>query len=361
MSLTTTATAEADAFLTPLRHFDGVRAHARPDDRLRAGRKAALALREQMLAATPVTCFRSASLACAPYPTRYGLLDACSLPFPYMHIENRLFVVQVERGGERRTLLLSPTDIDRAKETPFFARLRGMAGPLAPTFEKVIARRFGTVEELLPRLGVRPEEVDYISYDHLHTQDVRRWLGTRDRPGVFPRAKLLVMRQEWESARGLLPTQADWYCPNGTDDVDPARVVLLDGDTLIGDALALVRTPGHTEGNHSFVTRVDEGLFVTSENGVCVDAYAPLASKIPGIAQRARDTGAEVILNGNTLESSVEQYISMVIEKTIAGPSQRHADFPNMVVSSELSPFWGAPGIAPTFRFGEIDLGVYAR
>ncbi len=353
------ASAAADPFLSPIRHFDGVRRHPRPEDRLRAGRRAAVALREQMLAASPVTCFRSVALVAAPYPTRYALLDACALPFPFVHIENRLFVVQVQRGGERRTLLLSPTDIDRARETPYFARLRGMAGPLAPGLEKVIARRTATVEEQLVRLGVAPEDVDYISYDHLHTQDVRRWLGTRGAPGFFPRAKLLVMRQEWESTRGLLPTQADWYCPNGTDDVDPSRVVLLEGDTMVGDALALVRTPGHTEGNHSFVTRVDEGLFVTSENGVCVDAYAPRASKIPGVAQRARDTGAEVILNGNTLESSVEQYISMVIEKTIAGPSQRHADFPNMVVSSELAPFWGAPGISPTFRFGEIALGTY--
>ena len=355
------ARVDADPFLTPIRAFAGVRDHARPEDRLRAGRRAAEAFREEMLSAPPVRYFRSASLVAAPYPTRYAFLDACALPFPLVHIENRVFVVQVERGGERRTLLLSPTDIDEAKRTPFFARLRDRAGPLAPQFEKIVARRTGDVVEQLARIGVRPDEVDYISYDHLHTQDVRRWLGTRDRPGLFPRARLLVMRQEWESAHGLLPTQADWYCPGGVDGVDPARVVLLDGDTRVGDSLALIHTPGHTEGNHSFVTRVAEGLFVTSENGVCVDAYAPRASRIPGLARHAEQTGAEVVLNGNTLESSVEQYVSMVIEKTIAGPSERHGDFPNMVVSSELAPFWGAPGIAPTFRFGEIELGEHVR
>ena len=40
-------------------------------------------------------------------------------------------------------------------------------------------------------------------------------------------------------------------------------------------------------------------------------------------------------------------------------PSPRNGDFPNMVVSSELAPFWGAPGIKPTLRFGEIDAGRY--
>ncbi len=349
-----------DPFLRPISHFDGVWRRPSPDDRLRAGKRSAEALREEMLSAAPVPCFLSLPLAAAPYPTRYAFLDACSLPLPFVHIENRLFVVQVTKGAEKRTLLLSPTDVERAKETPYFSRLAGMLGPLSAIGERIIAKRIGTVEGYLQQLRIAPEDVDYISYDHLHTQDVRTWLGTRFRPGIFPRAKLLVMRAEWDSARGLLPTQADWYCPNGTDDVDPSRVILLDGDTMVGDGLALVRTPGHTAGNHSFVTRVPEGLYVTSENGVCADAYAPRASRIPGLARHAKHTGQEVILNGNTLEGSVDQYVSMVVEKTIAGPSPRHGDFPNVVVSSELSPFWGAPGIKPTLRFGEIEVGRYA-
>jgi len=357
--MTAYASAADDPFLRPIAHFDGVWSHASPMDRLEAGKRASLALREEMLAGAPVPFFQSLSLAAAPYPTRYAFLDACSSPVPFIHIENRLFVVQVTNGAERKTLLLSPTDIERAKETPYFARLRGLFGPFSSIGEKIVARRLGTVEEHLRRLGIAPGEVDYISYDHLHTQDVRTWLGTTLRPGLFPNAKLLVMRTEWQSARGLLPTQADWYCPNGTDDVDPSRVILLDGDTMVGDGLALVHTPGHTAGNHSFVTRVPEGLYVTSENGVCADAYAPRASRIPGLARHAKHTGQEVILNGNTLEGSVDQYVSMVIEKTIAGPSPRNGDFPNMVVSSELAPFWGAPGIKPTLRFGEIDAGRY--
>lgn len=348
-----------DPFLRSISHFDGVWSHASPTDRLRAGKRAAAALREEMLSGAPVPCFQSLPLAAAPYPLRYALLDSCPLPIPFIHIENRLFVVQVEKGGVKKTLLLSPTDVERAKETPYFARLRGLFGPFMAVGERVVARRIGTVEGYVEKLGIKPEDVDYISYDHLHTQDVRTWLGTTFRPGLFPNAKLLVMRAEWESARGLLPTQADWYCPNGTDDVDPSRVILLDGDTMVGDGLALVRTPGHTAGNHSFVTRVPEGLYVTSENGVCADAYEPRASRIPGVARHAKHTGQEVILNGNTLEGSVDQYVSMVVEKTIAGPSPRNGDFPNVVVSSELAPFWGAPGIKPTLRFGEISVGRY--
>ncbi len=139
--------------------------------------------------------------------------------------------------------------------------------------------------------------------------------------------------------------------------IHPSRVVLLDTDTLLGESVLLMRTPGHTEGNHSFVAHTDEGIFVTSENGVAPDAYAPLASRIPGVAKYARNTGMEVILNGNTLEAGLDQYISMVQEKEVAGASLRDPAFPNMVCSSELAAYWAFPGIRPTFSFGDLSMG----
>jgi hypothetical protein len=351
-------TTHDDPFLRPLDLFAGAREHARPADRLRAVRQAAEALHERMTSAPPVTFFKSAGLARVPYPTRYALRDACSVPTPFVHILNRVFIVEVRFAGQTKTLLFSPSDIQGNRETPFFKRLAAGVGPFGAFGERLLAPTLGTVEERLAETGISPEKIDYISYDHLHTQDLRKWLGAGGAPGYFPNAKLLVMRQEWASTHGLLPTQADWYCPHGTDGVDPARVVLLDGDTMLGDSVALVHTPGHTEGNHSFVTRTTEGVFVTSENGVACDAYAPQHSRIPGVAKYARATGAEVVLNGNTLEDSVDQYISMVAEKTIAGPSKRNPDFPSMVCSSELAAYWAFPGIAPTFAYGDLELGA---
>lgn len=346
-----------DPFIVPTKHFEGARRHPTPADRLRAVRRAAEALREEMSSAPPVRFYRSASLVRVPYPTKYALRDACSVPTPFIHIENRVFIVQVQVEGATKTLLLSPSDVRANAETPFFKNLTTSMGPLSELGEKVMAPISATVEERLAELGIAPDRVDYISYDHLHTQDVRKWLGTRGAPGYFPNAKLLVMKQEWQSAHGLLPTQAQWYCPNGLDGVDPERVVLLEGDVILGGSVALVGTPGHTEGNHSFVVRTSEGLMVTSENGVAPDAYAPRSSRIPGVAKYAQRTGAEVVLNGNTLEDSVDQYISMVAEKTIAGPSLQNPDFPNVVCSSELSAYWAFPGIRPTFSFGDLTFG----
>lgn len=344
--------------LRPLEIFAGARRHSTPQDRLRAVRRGAHELRERLASAPPVRLFRSFDLVKVPYPTKYALREACSLPVPYVHILNRLFVVQVDTHDGVKTILGEPLDRRGNAETPFFKRL---AAPLGGA-DGVIAGRvwpvLGDVAQILEQLGIAPADVDYVTYDHLHTQDLRQWLGSHDRAPFFPNAKLLVMRQEWASVHGLLPTQQEWYCPNGVDGVAEDRVIQLDGDVMIGESFALVHTPGHTEGNHSLVAKTSEGIFVSSENGVAPECYAPEHSRISGVARWARRTGSEVVLNGNTLEGSVDQYISMVQEKEIAGPSARNPDFPNVAPSSELSPHPLSPGLSPTFRVGEISLGT---
>lgn len=165
------------------------------------------------------------------------------------------------------------------------------------------------------------------------------------------------MKQEWDSVQGLLPPQADWYCPNGTGGVASDRILVLDGDVSLGQGIALIRTPGHTAGNHSLVAHTPEGIFVSSENGVSADSYSPLKSRIPGVKKYAKTTGMEVILNGNTLESGLEQYISMVQEKEMAGISSRNSDFYNVMPSSEMTSYWLFPGTAPTFSFGRLSFG----
>jgi hypothetical protein len=347
--------------IRPIDHFKGARSAGPPEDRLREVRRRAKAFREEMLDHPPLRCFWSRALVRVPYPTKYAYLNAFSLPTPMMHIVNRLFIVQTETPFGLKTILVSPSDVRRNAETPFFKRLSSWFGPFRSLGERIVAPEIATVEQCLEQAGVAPEDIDYISYDHLHTQDLRRWLGTGGSRGYFPRAKLLVMRQEWASTGGLLPQQKEWYCPNGVDGVDPSRVILLDGDAMIGESFAILHTPGHTEGNQSFVARTPEGLMVTSENGVGPDSYAPLRSRIPGLRKYAETTGMEVVLNGNTLEGAIDQYISMIEEKEIAGASARDGDFPNMACSSEAAAYPLFPGIHPTFSFGDLTFGEPAR
>ena len=342
-----------------IQDFDDVRQSPLPQERLKAARKQASAFRERFMDEAPVQFYQSADMVRVPYPTWYaysGVYTQSTYKFPYLHILNRIFIIQYHDFlGELKTLLFSPSDIEADRETPFFKRLTEKMPNWSP-LESVVAPIIRDVAGALAEVGLSPEDVDYISYDHLHTQDIRRWLGTKDKAAYFPNAKILIHKQEWQSTGALLPVQADWYCPNGIEGVDPDKVIQFTGSIQLGEGVALVHTPGHTEGNHSLVARVPDGIRVTSENGVGADAYAPINSKVNAIRRYAKDTGIEVILNGNTLEGSNEQYISMVIEKTIAGPS-KNPDFPNCASSSEATPYWLIPGHKVSHLIGEAKFG----
>lgn len=340
--------------------FDGARRALGQRARVEDVRAAALDFRRQMLAGNKLRYYQSFDLVRVPYPTRYGLRNAFSRErwVEYLHLQNRLFIAQFDTPQGLKTLLASPSDYERNERTPFFARL---ADRTPRWVQDLIVKRIDTVPAILARIGLALEDVDYITYDHLHTQDVRRWLGSDQEPGLLPNAKLLVHHREWASAQDLNPYQADWYCPDGMRGIPVDRVVQFDGDIMLGEGLALLHTPGHTEGNHSIVAHTDEGLWVTSENGISVDAYAPQHSRAAGVAQYARTLGAEVIINGNTLENSVDQYISMVQEKTVAGPSARDPRFPNVFPSSEMTPFWLFPGTRPGHYVGELRHGSLQR
>jgi hypothetical protein len=344
--------------LQDLSHFDQTRASASPEVRLEATRAAALKLREELLADAPVPFFQTVNLRKVPYPTKYGLLNASrGILSPYMHILNRLFIIQFKSQGQIKTLLFSPSDIDANAETPYFKRLARSFGGLREILTPLLSPRLSTVEEALQKIGLRPEDVDYISYDHLHTQDLRKWLGSKNRAAYFPKARLLVRRQEWESAKALLPPQRDWYCPHGIEGIEESKIICFERTLKLGEGIALVPTPGHTEGNHSLAVHTPMGIVVSSENGVSADSFAPANSGIPGVRSYAAETGMEVVLNGNTLEGGLDQYISMVLEKTLAGPCQADGRFTNVMPSSEMTPYWLFPGLRPTFAFGPLKLG----
>jgi hypothetical protein len=126
---------------------------------------------------------------------------------------------------------------------------------------------------------------------------------------------------------------------------------------MLGDGVAILHTPGHTAGNVSLAVNTDRGVFVTSENGISIDNYHPLESRIPGLRRHAREWGVEVILNANTIEYTAEQYISMVKEKVVAGTGMLGQGIPNFFPSSELTGSWLAPLLNPTFVIQRINTG----
>ncbi len=350
----------------PMRDFPELaeaRREQHPATRLRLLRRAGEAAREALLAEGPALALATCPLVTFPYPTLYAFSGAARSVAPYVMMTNRMQVVQWREegpgGGALRTLLFNPTDYERGQRAPFYWNLRQRYGSFVS--DKLLSSRHGTVARHLDSLGLRVEDVDFIAFDHLHVQDVRGWLGAPGTPAFFPRAKLLVQRTEWEGARDLHPMQRAWYVPGGTDGVPEDRVVLLDGDVRLGPGVAILSTPGHTLGNMSLAVVTPDGPFVISENAVATESLSPLSSGIGGLRTAAEHLGQEVILNGNTREHSLEQYSSMILEKTVAGPSKRDPSFVNFYPSSELTPSLTAPGLAPTFSHGDIGFGTVRR
>jgi hypothetical protein len=326
--------------------------------RLDAVRRSGRALRERILAAGPARAVRTAEVATFPYPTRHGLAGVAASPAPYLFLRNRMHLVQVEVGSRVVTILVNPTDAERSSAAPYFARLEERFGVIA---RKLLAVVHTTIEQALAGWGVAPEAVDFVTFDHLHVQDVRGLLapGPGDR-AYLPNARLLVQQAELDVFASLHPLQVEWYIPDCLAGVPADRIVALDGDYALGGGFALVRTPGHTAGNHTLVAVTDRGAWTISENGICVDAYAPGTSRIRGVARHARDAGVEVILNANTREATFDQYTSMVLEKTLADPVPDRPELPQHLASSELVAHVLAPGLSPTYTHGAIAYGDLA-
>jgi hypothetical protein len=318
--------------------------------RLDAIRAAAPKLRERLSRDRAVRSIRTCDLVTLPYPTRYGLCDAHRSLMPYLMITNRMQLVSFESDEGIKRLLVNPSDHERNEVgTPFFARLsRSM-----PKFVgKLVATRHSTVAARLAELGVAGAQIDYVTFDHLHTQDLRRVLGE-----WCPRAKLIVQRDELEIFASLHPLQRDWYCADAIAGIAPERFIVLDGDVRLGEGVAIVRTPGHTIGNHTIVLKSASGLWTVSENGVCVDNYWPEKSEIGGLAGFARATGCEIVLNANTREHSLDQFTSMVLEKALADPCADGSGYAQVFSSSELTPSALAPGLAPSYAHKAISSG----
>jgi hypothetical protein len=343
-------------------------------DRPAAIRAAAAEFRERF--ATPenrVRAVRTVDIASAPYPLKFAFGGAAKGLNPYINIVNRLQVVQFEDfEGRLRTLAYEPTVTKGPQEAPFYEQMMRIPLPDAAAdflAYRVVARIWNEPDQALAKAGLRPEDVDFVSFDHLHVQDVRFVLGTTaplpgesaPRPPLFPNARLIAQRREWDTFASLHPMQWAWYVADGIKDVPLDRVVLVDGDVELGRGCALVATPGHTDGNHSLCVNTPEGVWVSSENGVAADSWHPHLSKIPGVRRTAEYFGREVILNSNTLEDSIDQYDSMIKEKALADPNPRNPRFLNVFPSSEMPSWKRQWPVLPTFEYGGINCGEIQR
>jgi hypothetical protein len=331
----------------------------RPGPRLAEMRARGEAFARTFKADGPVRGVRTVDLLPFPYPVAFGFWQAAPTRAKYLLMRNRFNLIEFEDfSGHGRTLLVNPTEADLSARAGFFEQVRRELAPFVP--RDLLKYADGPAKLLREKLGVDPARVDYITFDHLHVQDLRRGLiGEGGRPPLYPNAKLLVNRRELETLQNIHPLQAPWWISGALDGVPEEKIVALEGSTWLGKGIALVWTPGHTLGNHSIVFNAPgHGVHAVSENAIAPECYLPAASKIRALREHARKYQVEVILNGNALESALSQYTSMVLEKSIVDRGAAGGEVPNILCSS---PFIRSPlawGIGPSFVTPPVNAGV---
>ncbi len=329
--------------------------------RLRAVRTAAERVRATFASGPRVVAVRTLPLATLPYPTRYAFNGAALSPAPFVTMTHRCVLVQFLQHGALKSLLFNPTDTEAARATPFFAQLT--AG-IPKQAQSLLSKQWEPIETQLARFGLGASDIDYVAFDHFHTQDVRGLLGT-DGPGGrsprFPNATLLAPRAEWDDWDDLHPMQRAWFVRDGKLGARKDKVVLTDGDLRLGDGVLLMRTPGHTSGNQTLVLCTQSGVWGISENGTSADNWSPIDSKIPGVASYARRYDVDLVINSNTPELGATQYISMMLERTLVDRVARAPAFVQMFPSSEVTPSLLAPGLKPTLLHRAITSGEIAK
>jgi hypothetical protein len=338
-------------------------------EQLRLVREEAARFRDVFPATGMPEYVESFDLARVPYPTRFGFFGVRSWASPLLNFTNRLLVVRWrERTGARRTLLWEPSDVALGRNTPFFAALSRRT---PRWLEGLGFRHLADPVDHLRRIGIDPGEVDYLAFDHLHSQDCRRLVGTNGPapdlspgapvPPLFPNAKLIVQRAEWDLVRHMHPWQLPWYQPGTYADLREGAVVLIDGDVLLGPGVAILSTPGHSTGMMSLAVCTSSGIWASSENVIATEMLTPEHSRIPGVRQMAKEWGLEVVLNGNTLEHTAQQYNSVVKEKSVVDRSAADPRFLQFFPTSELTSNPLMLGTSPTFSFGHLLHGGLVR
>jgi glyoxylase-like metal-dependent hydrolase (beta-lactamase superfamily II) len=154
---------------------------------------------------------------------------------------------------------------------------------------KVEARGGGAdwLRAALAKVGATPEQVGTLILTHLHFDHA--W-----NLELFPKAQIVVQREELFHAIDPVPTQRLYYAkPSYLPLLDrrrPAGLRLIDGDAVILPGLEVLKSPGHTPGMQIVLAKTARGTVgLVSDLGEEYNAWYPAdprATKAPSNAMR---------------------------------------------------------------------------
>ena len=126
-------------------------------------------------------------------------------------------------------------------------------------------------EQLTDRLGIKPEQVTKVVITHMHFDHVG---GMENFPQLFPKAKFYVQKKEFDFwIKSPIAKRApfkglQWGLGNkGLADLAKSpRLVVVDGDKVIGPDMELLLTPGHTPGLQGVLVNTAKGPVVVASD-----------------------------------------------------------------------------------------------
>ncbi|HUL01455.1 MAG TPA: MBL fold metallo-hydrolase [Nitrospirota bacterium] len=141
---------------------------------------------------------------------------------------------------------------------PTLAKERGFKGFVPP-------------EQVVARLGIKPEQVTKVVLTHLHFDHVG---GMENFPQLYPKAKFYVQKTEFDFwINNPISKRAPfkglrWDIGNKglADLAGSPRLVMVDGDLIIRPNMELLLTPGHTPGLQGVLIDTAKGPAVVASD-----------------------------------------------------------------------------------------------
>lgn len=127
------------------------------------------------------------------------------------------------------------------------------------------AEKDENIEAALAEIGWSLKDIDIIINSHLHFDHA-------ENNTMFPNARFVVSRNEWEYAKAPIPSQVKLYDFSWTDELITVMnyelISVDDYDLMRG--IRIIQTPGHTKGHQSVLVNTSEGLVCVAGDAACL-------------------------------------------------------------------------------------------
>jgi len=145
-------------------------------------------------------------------------------------------------------------------------------------------QNFVPANDVAARLGIKPEQVTRVVITHMHFDHVG---GMEDFPKAYPNAKFYIQKKEFDfwvnDPRGVRPAFKQFRYEPGikavADLANTKRLVIVNGDKVIGPNMELLFAAGHTAGLQVVLVPTAKGQTVVGSD--CAHLFRSYKEDIP--------------------------------------------------------------------------------